>query len=356
MSKLYKEHYNNNKLITSLDKDGEKPCFFIVCSKERGPGKTYSFSKLLIERFLDTGDKFILLTRNQGDLGSIADGIAEGYLQQEHPEISMREVIQMKGVYSNIYMDKGSGEEKQSLHCGYVIPIRAADQIKKISSLFYDAWCFYFDEFQPMNRSTYLKDEVDLLYVIYKSIARGEGSAVRYMPVYMASNTITLGNPYFTALGLNKAIQNNTHFYKGEGVVFENCDVEGLHELHDSQPIDKALAGHKSHKNNNMWINDSDSLVCKPDKWGRGAYICTLRYGHEEIGVFFYPFVNRTYLSRTIDKSCRYTYALTLDDKTLNTPLLKVRSYLDDLKKAFFKGTVRVQDSSLQNMLMDVFG
>ena len=350
--KKYSEHYDNTKLINSLDSDGEVPCFFIVCSKLRGPGKTFQFSKMLIERFLKDGSKFILLTRNMGDLGNVACGILDGYLQFAHQDLTVNETIQMKGVFSKIYLcDK---EEKKE--CGYVIPIRSCDQIKKISSMFYDAWCFYFDEFQPMNRSVYLKDEVDLLYTIYKSVARGDGSAVRYMPVYMASNTITLGNPYFTAFGLNKAIQTNTKFYKGKGVVFENCDVEGLKELHESSSIDRALASHMARKGDNLWINDSNTLVCKPDFWGRGLYICTLIYGDEKIGVLQYQGPGYIYLSRKYDKTCPYEYALTLDDKTLNTPLLRTRTYLDKLRDQFFKGNVRVQDASLQNMLMDVFG
>ena len=223
MSKEYQNHYDNTKLINSLDADGERPAFYIVCSRERGPGKTFSFSKLLVNNFLEKSEKFILLTRNMGDLGNIASGVLDGYLQVEHPEISVEEKIQMKGVFSKIYMKSGKGEDATCDECGYVIPIRACDQIKKISSMFYDATAFYFDEFQPMANGTYLKDELGLLYNIYKSVARGDGSAIRYMPIYMASNTITLGNPYFEGLGLNGAIQSNTKFYKGHGVVFENC-------------------------------------------------------------------------------------------------------------------------------------
>lgn len=353
--KLYEEHYNNEKLITSLDADGEAPCFFIVCSKERGPGKTFSFSKTLMEKWFNEQKKFVILTRNMGDLGNVAAGILDGYLQYAHPSISITEKIQMKGVFSKVYAETGTGEDKVSEEIGYVIPIRAADQIKKISSMFYDTWCFFFDEFQPLNRSVYLKDEVDLLYTIYKSIARGEGKAVRYMPIFMCSNTITLGNPYFTALGLNRAIQSNTRFYKGHGVVFENCDVAGLKEMHESSSIDRALAPHKAKQGNNMWINDSDALVCKPDKWGRAYYVCTLRYQHETIGVLQYQ-NGITYLSRKIDSSCNLIYSLTLDDNTLNIPLLRTRTYVDTLRQNFFKGNIRVQDSTLQNMLMDVFG
>lgn len=355
MSKKYQEHYNCTKLITSLDADGEVPCFFVVCSKLRGPGKTFQFSKLMIEHFMETGEKFILLTRNKGDLGSVAPGILDSFVAYAYPEWTVTETIQMKSVYSKVTLSMGEGKEVQKKDIGYVIPIRAADQIKKISSLFYDCWCFYFDEFQPMDRSTYLKDEVDMLLNIYKSIARGGGSAVRYMPIYMASNTINLGNPYFNALGLNRAIQSNTKFYKGHGVVFENCDVEGLAELHSNSAIERALAPHLARKGDNLWIGDNDSLVAKPDGWGRGRYVATLVYNGERFGVFSYDQIGITYICHTVEKSCQYIYNLTLEGE-LNIPALKMTGLLDTLRKRLFAGLIRVSDGGVQNVLMDVFG
>ena len=79
MGVTYNKHYSCEKLIHTLDRNGNKPAFFIVCSRERGPGKTYSFSKLLFEDFLENGHKFILLTRNMGDLGNVASGVLDGY-------------------------------------------------------------------------------------------------------------------------------------------------------------------------------------------------------------------------------------------------------------------------------------
>lgn len=354
MAKVYKEHYNIDKLISTLDCDGNKPAFYIVCSKDRGPGKTFSFSKLLINNFLDKGEKFILLTRNMGDLGNIASGVLDGYLQIEYPDISVYETIQMKGVFSKIFMNVGSGEDKETRNCGYVIPIRAADQIKKISSMFYDATAFYFDEFQPSTNSTYLKDELGLLYNIYKSVARGEGSAIRYMPIYMASNTITLGNPYFVGLGINSKIQSNTRFYRGKGVVFENCIVEGLSEAHANSPIDQAMKTYLAQRGDNVWINDNNSLVCKPDKWGRAIYICTLVHNNKRYGLRLYPGTGLKYVSRSVDNSCQYVYNLTLDGD-LNIPLLRTTQIMIRLRDELYKGLVRVSDGGVQEMLMDVF-
>ena len=131
--------------------------------------------------------------------------------------------------------------------------------------------------------------------------------------------------------------------------------MEGLKEMHDSSAIDRALEVHKAKQGDNAWINDNNALVAKPDKWGRGQYVCTLHYMSEKIGVLYYT-NGYIYLSHRVDNACPNVYALTLDDNTLNIPLLKTRNYLDVIRKNFFSGNVRVQDATLQNMLMDVSG
>lgn len=355
---IYKEHYSNTKMLAAKDKYGNDPAFKIVCSAERGPGKTYSFSKTMIERYLETGDKFILLTRHKKDIGNIASGVMDGYLVQEHPELTISEKSQMMGVFGRVYLShlekNEKGETKRiSEECGYIISISSADDIKKISSLFYDAWCFYFDEFQPFSGG-YLKDEVDLLYNIYKSVARGDGHATRYMPIFLVSNTITLGNPYFDALDLNRNIQSSTRFYRGDAVVFERCEVEGLADEHARTPIDRALKKHIERKGSNVWIMDDNSLVAKPDGWGRGYYVCTVTHDNVKFGVVEYPMVGLYYLQRKIDQSCQYIYNTMKKSGALNLPLIRNAPIFEHLRSQFFNGQVRCQDGGLQRMIIDI--
>lgn len=354
MARTYKEHYNNTKLITSLDRNGEVPTFFIVCSRLRGPGKTYQMCKMLFEKFMDEGKKFVLLTRHKKDLGTIAAGCFDGYLTDQHPEYSMRETLQMGHTFSRVYADTRVGDEISSVECGYVISLASVNDIKKVSSLFGDAWCFFFDEFMPVD-DRFLKNEVDLFLNVYQSIARGEGKAARYMPVFMCSNTISLQNPYFKALNLTSKLQSNTHFYKGEGVVFENCDnVEGLAELHKSSGIEKALKTHLDAKGDNTWINDDNSLVAKPNGWGRARYIATLIYGNEQFGVHEYYQMGYVYLSRKTDHTCPHIYNLTFDNGNLNIPVINSSVLVQFIKRTYFMGNVRCQDGGIQRILQEV--
>lgn len=358
-SKVYKQHYDPSFIMNSKDALGNEPTWRIVCSLERGPGKTYGFSKILISNFLEKDEQFVLLTRKIGDLGSVAKGILTPYLENEHKEISVREVVHQSKVYSNIYLDINNGDEKDSKMCGFVLPIKQSDAIKKISGLFNHVSVLFFDEFMPSADSSYLTDEVGLLMNLYKSVARGGGKAVREIPIILCSNTLSLGNPYFEALDLNNKIQENTRFYQGENrVVFERCEVEGLKKMHEESGLDISLKKYIDRNRTNVWINDDSTLVVNKrerEGWGRPRYACTLLYQDNMVGVYKYDEIGYTLLSRKYDKSCKYVYCVEIDG-TPNIPLLKTAGILDRLKKDFFRGLVRVTDSGLQKMLMDVFG
>ena len=357
-SKVYKQHYDPTMIMNAKDANGNEPTFRIIVSLERGPGKSYGFSKILITDYIEKGAQFVLLTRKIGDLGSVAKGILTPYLEGERPNISVSEVVHPSKVYSNIYLNIKDGEECDKQMCGFVLPIKQSDAIKKISGLFNHVEVMFFDEFMPSADSSYLTDEIGLLMNLYKSVARGGGKAVREIPIIMCSNTLSLGNPYFEYLDLNNKIQENTKFYQGDHVVFERCEVEGLSQMHAESGIDQALKKYIERNRSNVWINDDSTLVAKKKEkegWGRPRYACTLLYKDNRIGVYKYDKVGYTFLSRSYDKTCPYEYCVEIDG-TPNIPLLRTTGILDRMKQDFWKGLVRVQDSGLQKMLMDIFG
>ena len=349
------EFYSNKKLLAALDKNGEKPELYIVCSRVRGPGKTFSFAEKLFTDYMTNGDKFILLCRTMGELGAIADGMMKSMLAVKYPEYSVYERIMMKGCYSNIYCEHGVGEDKETEHIGYVIPLNSADKIKKISSMFVDAVQGYMDEFQPEDEHTYLPHEVDKFLSIHTSIARGNGESRRYFPIYMSSNTIDITNPYFVALGLTSKLQENTKFYRGDGFVFERCTIDGLVKKHAESAMSRAFSKNKSIQySDNSWVNNNKACIEKPNNWGYGTYICTLEYDGKEYGLKYYSKVNLYYLDRTIDKSCKSCYALTLNGEK-NYPLLKTSMVIKMVKRAVEMGNIRFKDQGCKQIALEMF-
>lgn len=349
--------YSCEKLLNTLDKNGEKPELYIVCSRVRGPGKTFSFTRKLLDDYMaDKCSKFVLFCRSKLELGGVAEGMFKSMMSIHYPDYNMYEKIQMKSIYSNIYISCGEGDEKEILHVGYVIPLNSADNIKRISSMFSDSVQGYFDEFQPEDKNTYLSNEVGKFLSIHTSISRGEGKSRRYYPVYFSSNTISINNPYFISLGLNRKIQTNTKMYKGEGFVFEKAENPGLVEEHAKSGMARAFNNEKSiDYSDNSWLNDNYACVEKCGNWGRAQYICTLISGDIKLGVKYYPQVMLYYVDYNIDKSSNMVFNIKYDNLEPNIPLIRGSLAMIKLRESMERGVVRFKDLRCKGICMDLF-
>lgn len=352
------QFYSWDRLLNTLDKNDEKPELYIVCSRVRGPGKTFDMCRRLLSTYMDDKQsKFVLFCRSKLELGSVATGMFKSMMSIHYPEYEMYEKVQMKGVYSNIYVTCGDGEEKQTYHCGYVIPLNSADNIKRVSSLFSDAVQGYFDEFQPEDKNTYLSNEVQKFLSIHTSIARGDGKSRRYFPVFFASNTISINNPYFISLGLNRQIQSSTKFYRGQGYVFEKAENPGLVKQHAETGMAKAFSQEKSIDfGDNSWLNDNYACVEKPGKnWGRSDYICTLISGDIKLGVHYYYNEMLYYVDYNIDKNSALVFNIKYDNMEPNIPLIRNSLQMIKLRESMERGIVRFKDLRCKSICMDLF-
>lgn len=363
MAYTYKEHYNIDYLMNSKDADGRVPFAYVCCSVDRGPGKTYSASRWLINRFFNTTERFGLLVRDKGSLGKIAKGVLSPYLVDNIEEAVVSETVDTCKSFSTIYLSYKEDTETKKEIIGFCFAIKGSDDIKKYSGLFssMNISSLLFDEFQT--KGSYIPNEVEKVLDICESIFRGGEShkAIRDdCRLILLSNCIQFNNPYFTALdtdGLGRHIQSTTRFYKGHGVVFERCEVEGLSEMHEESGPRRAFAAHTRQLKANqstIWVMDNESLVCKPDGFGTSYYLCTLSYNNKLYGVHHYD-NNYYYISTSVDNTCPDTYALTVDNNNKNLPLLRNNPFMAKIKNKFLDGEIRVSKGEIQSMLIDIF-
>lgn len=66
------EFYDGTKLLSLLDINGKKPEIYI-CTSNRSGGKTTYFGRLLVNRFLNKGQKFGLIYRYNYELDNVTD-------------------------------------------------------------------------------------------------------------------------------------------------------------------------------------------------------------------------------------------------------------------------------------------
>lgn len=342
--------YDGTKLLNMRDRNGNQPEILFSISN-RGAGKTYFFAKHMIEKYEQEGKKFALMCRyGTKELGSVADGIFKAFLQNERHGCSVSEKICQKGVYSEVILTRPTEDKKtETCKIGYVLPINSSDSLKRISSTFVDVDLMFFDEFQCDN---YVPDEVSKFINIHFTVARGNKEGVRFVPVILASNSLSIVNPYFVALGIATKIQSNTKYYKGDGLVLERFTNFEVAERQKESPFNRAFSKSRQVQSNidNSWLNDSWALVGKPDAWGRALYVCTLIDGDKQYGVRYYPQMGYYFINRKIDKSCPSIYNLSVDGVE-NVPLIKNTLVLRNLKNGYGKGIVRFSDISVKDVM-----
>ena len=340
--------YDPTKLLNSVDRNGEKPELLLSISN-RGAGKTYGFAKYLLNRFIYNSEQFALLCRWQRELGSVASGIFKAVLQNEFPGVEIIEDVKQKGVYATLTMRIGESKDI----CGYVLPINGSDNLKKVSSEFANVQVMFFDEFMC---DAYCPNEVEKFVNVHFTVARGNADGVRFVPVILASNSLSIMNPYFSALGLSTKIQSDTKFYKGEGLVLERFVNKDVAAKQRGSAFNRAFSNSKQVESNidNSWLNDSWACICKPKNWGRGEYHYTLTDGDVSYGVRYYPNVDYYYISRSIDETCPAIFNISKDSME-ETPQIKLGYRYMSLRRSFERGKLRFSDIITKSAITELF-
>lgn len=353
--------FNNPKfLLQTKDINGEQPEIFIDC-QNRGSGKTYGYCYGLLEQALgrDMGwglplGKFMLLCRWKTEVGSICNGMFADVVSHEYENGHLGCTLMNGGLYANITFSQG---EEEPVHVGYVCPINKADDLKKISSLFHDTAVMIMDEFQCASATSYCTDEVDKFIRLHISVARGGGKSSRFVPVILLSNSISILNPYFTALGIHNKVQSNTKKLKGDGYVLQRIINPNAAAEQRESKFNRAFGNTKELDSSidNAWLADDTSCIEKPDEtWGRSIYYWTLVSDNKKFGVRYFPAMDYYTINHSIDGSCQTQFNISINGN-LNVPLLKNNPQMKYMRDAFTGGRMRFPDQECKAIALSLF-
>lgn len=329
------KYYDGTKLLSMLDINGNKPEIY-MCTTNRTGGKTTYFGRLCINRFLDKGEKFGLIYRYNYELDDIVDKFYKDLGSLFFPSHTMTSKRRASGIFHELFLDEKS--------CGYAVSLNSADQIKKYSHLFSDIERLIFDEFQS-ETNHYCADETKKLLSIHTSIARGQGKQVRYVPVYMLSNPVSIINPYYVELGISSRLKDDTKFLRGDGFILEQGFIESASEEQKTSGFNRAFSNNKyvAYSSQCVYLNDNKSFIDKPV--GKNSYICTLKYKGCEFGIREFPENGYVYCDDRPDSTYRLKITVTTDDHEINYVMLKRNDFLlSNLRFLFERGSFRFKD------------
>lgn len=328
-------YYDGTKLLSLLDKNGKRPEIYI-CTTNRSGGKTVYFSRLLVNRFKDKGEKFCLIYRYNYELDDCADKFFKDIRNLFFPDSDMTSKRKAGGIFHELYLDNES--------CGYALSLNNADTLKKYSHFFSDVKRMFFDEFQS-ETNHYCSDEIRKLLSIHTSIARGNGEQVRYVPIYMCSNPVSIINPYYVALGITSALNDNTKFLRGDGFVVEQGYVESAGEAQKQSAFNRAFASdsYVAYSSEAIYLNDNKSFIEKPS--GGNKYLATLKCNGSYYGIREYYDAGIVYCDDRCDYSFPVRISTTTDDHQINYVMLKRNSFfIGQMRDYFERGCFRFKD------------
>lgn len=334
------KYYDGTKLLSMLDLNGQKPEIY-MCTTNRTGGKTTYFGRLCVNRFLKHNEKFMLLYRFNYELDQCADKFFKDIGKLFFPEYQMMSKKCAKGIYHNLYLLGGDDKPR---HCGYAVSLNSADQIKKYSHLFSDCDRMLFDEFQS-ETSHYCPDEVRKFISIHTSVARGNGEQIRYVPVYMLANPVTILNPYYIDMGISVRLKEDTKFLRGDGYVLEQGYVDSASRAQRESGFNRAFAknAYTAYNAEGVYLLDNKAFIEKPT--GSGKYICTLRYMGTDYAIREYAESGIIYCDDKPDATFRTRITVTTEDHNTNFVMLRQNDFLLANMRYFFeRGCFRFKD------------
>lgn len=317
------------------DINGKTPEIY-MCTTNRTGGKTTYFGRLCLNRYLNHGEKFGLLYRYNYELDDVVDKFYKdlgSLFFQGHVMTSKRRA---SGIFHELFLDEKS--------CGYALSLNSSDQIKKYSHLFSDIERMIFDEFQS-ETNHYCSDEIKKLLSIHTSIARGQGEQVRYVPVYMLSNPVSIINPYYVELGISARLKDDTKFLRGDGFVLEQGFIESASDEQKSSGFNRAFANNDyvAYSSECVYLNDNKAFIDKPT--GKNRYLCTLKYKGSNFAVREFPESGFLYCDDKPDMTFQTRITVTTDDHSVNYVMLKRNDFfLSNLRYLFERGAFRFKD------------
>lgn len=154
----------------------------------RGCGKSYGAKKMLIKKFIRTGQQFIYLRRFKTELQKVSTWFDD--VQAEFPDHEFK----VKG--KTFYID--------GKLAGWAIAL-STSQIEKQNSYKHVKYIM-FDEFliDTTGSYHYLRDEYNVLCQFYSTVDRDRDE----VSVLLLGNALSINNPYFNALNITPDMQN----------------------------------------------------------------------------------------------------------------------------------------------------
>lgn len=350
-------YYNVKDILNVKDLDGLKPSKYIITGNNSA-GKTTSVLIYMLEKFKENAEEFVLFYRSKYEISGshmIFDDVLQLY-----PDLgcSMESHACAGGVFYQLDLitdiDENGNEIKKK--CGYAVPLRNPDALKKYSPVFNKCKRGLFDEFM-LESGNYLPKETELLKAVLKCVTRGGGAQSREFELFMLGNNVTIMNPHFIEMGIHKRLRAGTKILRGHGWIVNFMFNESASQAIKGNRLfaDDLNSNYMQYSTEDVYLFDSSIFVKKPT--GKSKYLFTIIHEGKGYGVRMYWDEGLLYVCSSVDSKNKNVYTFKANDHQQNTIMLSRASFLwQNVRDAYFGGYLRFDSLESKNMIFDILG
>lgn len=299
----------------------------------RSTGKTYGWSRYLIKRYIEKGDKFVWMRRTDKDIERIAptwfDNIQHDKALKGHKFSTTNKEI--------LVDDKVAG---------YFVAVSQANKYKSVAyeveNVVYDE--FLADDMRYLGRMDDPSYEPRLVMNFMRTVSRRHNSPYYPVRLVLLANHISIVNPYFTYFGLDPYISPDTQTLDlGSSIYLEMFDIDDITSDFMKSPLGQVMqrTPDRAYSEGSSTLLDNNKFIIdKPT--GKGNYQANLVYQGTIYALWLYGDSGYYYITTKGIDSSRSTIAMTGDDH--NTNYIMINMYKDlfkSLKGAYECGAVR---------------
>ena len=304
---------------------------------ERGVGKTYGASKLVVKDFIKRGRQFVYLRRYKTELSKSAKKFfSELIKNNEFPDHQ----LEVKG--STFLIDEQIA--------GYSMTLSTAQQLKGTN--FTGVRYIIFDEFLiESGQGHYLKNEVLSFLGLIESVAR-----MHDIKVFMLANAVSEINPYFLFFDLTLPYNNDIKLFKDNLILLQYMKNEAYREAKKQTKFGKLIAGtdYEDYAVNNKFYDENKNFI--EHKTGNSKFSFSFVYKNNILGIWIDYDNGKMYVSNDyIDNGL--CFATTTEDHNPNTLLYSIakkyncwNSFIQNFKL----GNVYFENVKIKNISKEV--
>ena len=304
---------------------------------ERGVGKTYGASKLVVKDFIKKKRQFVYLRRYKTELAKASKKFFQALIKNNE---FAEHKLEVRG--NSFYIDDELA--------GYSVTLSTAQQLKGTN--FGNVYYIIFDEFLiEEGQGHYLKNEVLSFLGLLESIGRMEN-----IKVFMLANAVSEINPYFLFFDLTLPYNNDVKLFKDGLILLQYMKNDAYREAKKLTKFGQLVSGtdYEDYAINNKFYDENKNFIEK--KTGTSKFSFSFIYKGLTLGVWIDYDNGKMYISNDFINN-GLCFATTTADHQPNTMLLSIakkyfcwNSFIQNYKL----GNVYFENIKIKNIAKDV--